>query len=142
MKKPVLFIVIFIFSCCQTTHYASPETFTGNEIIISEGGGVSGQTTQHIILENGQVFVRTTYPASLKELNKLKKKTVEQIFDRVGKLKIEGTNFHHPGNMTYSLSLKSGNDLQEIKWGDPGFPVPPSILDCYQFIREQINLNL
>lgn len=142
MKKTILFIiVIFVFSCCQTTQYASPESFTGKEIIIAEGGGVSGQTTQHIVLENGQVFIRTTYPASLKELIKLKKKTVKEIFDRVGKLKIEETNFQHPGNMTYSLSLKSGQDLKEIKWGDPGFPVPPSILECYQFIREQINLN-
>jgi len=142
MKKTILFIiVIFVFSCCQTIQYASPESFNGKEIIIAEGGGFSGQTTQHIILENGQVFVRTTYPASLKELNKLKKKTVEAIFDRFGKLKIEETNFQHPGNITYSLSIKSGQDLQEIKWGDPAFPVPASILECYQFIREQINLN-
>jgi hypothetical protein len=142
MKKTILFIiVIFVFSCCQTTQYASPESFKGKEIIISEGGGVSGQTTQHIVLDNGQVFVRTIYPASLKELNKLKKKTVEGIFDRVGKLKINETDFQHPGNMTYSLSFKSGKDLQEIKWGDPAFPVPASILECYQFIREQINLN-
>lgn len=142
MKKPILFtIAIFILSCCKTAQFASPESYNGIEIIISEGGGVTGQTTQYIILENGQVFVRTIYPASLKELNKLKKNTVEGIFDRVGKLRIEEMNFQHPGNMTHSLSLKSGNDLQEIKWGDPGFPVPPSILECYQFIREQINLN-
>lgn len=142
MKKPILFtIVVFILSCCKTAQVTSPESFNGKEIIIAEGGGVSGQTTQYIILENGQVFVRTIYPASLKELKSLKKETVEGIFDRVEKLKIAETKFQHPGNMAYSLSVKSGQDLQEIKWGDPGFPVPPSILECYQFIRQQINLN-
>src|SRR5512138_2970732 len=142
MKKPILFaIAIIILSCCKTAQYTSPESFNGKQIIIAEGGGVSGQTTQHIILENGQVFVRTIYPASLKELNKLKKKTVEGIFDRVGTLKIEEIKFQHQGNMTYSLSLKSGQTLQDIKWGDPDFPVPQAILECYQFIREQINLN-
>ena len=55
MKKAILFIiVIFVFS--YTTKYTSPESFNGKEIIISEGGGVTGQTTQYIILENGQVL--------------------------------------------------------------------------------------
>jgi hypothetical protein len=141
MKKPILFLYLaFILSSCQTTQYASPDLFNGKEIIISEDGGFSGQTTQHIILENGQVFVRTIYPASLNELTRLKKKTVKEMFNRIGMLDIEQVSFLHPGNMTYSLSLKSGQDLYEIKWGDPGFPVPSSILECYQFIREQINL--
>lgn len=142
MKRPILFIIVtFIISCCQTTKYTSPDSYAGKEIILSEGGGVSGQTTQYIILENGQVFQKTIYPAGLKELNKLKKSTVEEIFDRVGNIKIEEIKFQHPGNMTYSLSLKSGQELYEISWGDPGSPVPPSVLECYQYIRQQIKQN-
>lgn len=142
MKKPILIsLVIFIFSCCQTTRYSTPESFDGKEIIIGEGGGISGQTTQYIILENGQVFVRTIFPASLKELDKLRKKNVELIFERVENLKNQEAVFLRPGNMTYSLSLKSGQELFEYKWGDPGFTVPVSFPECYQFIREQINLN-
>jgi hypothetical protein len=142
MKKPILYLYLaFILSSCQTTQYASPDLFNGKEIIISEGGGFSGQTTQHVILENGQVFVRTTYPASLNELTRLKKKIVEEIFNRIEMLNVEQVSFLHPGNMTYSLSLKTGQEIHDIKWGDPGFPVSPQILECYQFIHDQINSN-
>ena len=47
MKKaflPNIFIII-LFSC-QTTQYSSPESFQGKQIIISENGGFSGQTTR------------------------------------------------------------------------------------------------
>jgi len=139
MKKaflPNIFIII-LFSC-QTTQYSSPESFQGKQIIISENGGFSGQTTQHIILENGQVFARTIFPASLKEMDKLKKKTVQEIFKKVDLLNISGINFQHPGNMTHSLAFSNGQELYEVKWGDPGFQVPDSIQECYQFIRNQL----
>lgn len=139
MKKAcILFAIAIICFSCRTPHYTSPESFQGKQILITEGGGFSGQTTQHIILENGQVFVRTIYPASIKETDKLDRKTVRQIFDKVDSLKLSELDFQHPGNMTYSLASMEGKTFYEIKWGDPVYPLPGPALECYQFILEQI----
>jgi hypothetical protein len=140
MKKAcILFTIAIIFFSCRTPHFTSPETFRGKKVIISEGGGFSGQTTQHIILENGQVFVRTVYPASLEETEKLDRKTVRELFERVDALKLNELDFQHPGNMTYSMaSSLEGKQYFEIRWGDPDYPAPDLVIECYQYILDQI----
>jgi hypothetical protein len=126
---------------CQLTHYSSPEACTGKQIILSEGGGFSGQTTQTIILENGQVFIKTVFPQSIKESDQLSGKTTAGIFDKLESLNLEEINFSHPGNMAYALACKKGENFYEAKWGDPGFQAPEEVLSCYQFILDQIKSN-
>jgi hypothetical protein len=133
---PFAFIII-LFSC-QTTHYSSPEAFLGKQIIISEGGGFTGQTNQHIVLENGQVFARKSFPESIVEIDRLDKKTVKDIFQKLERLNIAEIDFQHPGNMTYTLASRSGQDFYEVKWGDPDIKAPEAVLELYQYIRKQI----
>jgi hypothetical protein len=131
-------ILIITFLSCQTSHVVSPDSFPGQQIIVSEGGGFSGQTTQYILLDNGQVFVKTVYPESIKEMDHLDKKSLREIFNRLDLLNIKNIQFIHPGNMTYTLASRTGDDYYEIKWGDPAFKVPAEVLGYYQFIRTHI----
>jgi hypothetical protein len=133
---PMVFIMTFL--SCQTSHVTSPESFPGQQIIISEGGGFSGQTTLYILLDNGQVFIKTVFPESLKELDRLDKKLSREIFNRLDLLNVRDIQFIHPGNMTYLLATREGEDYYEIKWGDPAYQAPAEVLDYYQFIRTQV----
>jgi len=146
MKKIIfLFLSMFMISqfhySCKTSYYSSPDEFDGKQVTLSEGGGFSGQTTQTIILENGQVFVRTIFPESLKESKRLAKKTTSEIFKRLESLKTGQVSFINPGNMSYSLMLKSKDEKYELIWGDPGFSVPQEVHSCYQYIKSQIKAN-
>jgi hypothetical protein len=131
-------ILLFIFISCQTTHFSSPEDCNGKQLIISEGGGVTGKITQTIILENGQVFIRTVNPQTMKESAEISRKTARDIFERLDALNLEELKFTHPGNMTYSIISKDGNETIEVKWGDPAFEVPAEIRQFYQYTRQQI----
>jgi len=131
-------VFIITLLSCQTSHVTSPELFPGQQIIISEGGGFSGQTTQYILLDNGQVFIKTVFPESLKEMDHLDKKPLREIFNKLDLINIKDIHFIHPGNMTYSLATRKGEDYYEIRWGDPAYKVPADVLDYYQFIRTQI----
>ena len=133
---PMVFIMTLL--SCQTSQVTSPESFPGQQIIISEGGGFSGQTTQYILLDNGQVFIKTVFPESIKEIDHLDKKSSREIFNRLDLLNIKDIKFLHPGNMTYLLATRVGEDYYEIKWGDPAYQVPAEVLDYYQFIRAQV----
>ena len=135
-------IFLFILQIsCKTTYYSSPDEFDGKQIILTESGGFSGQTTKTFILENGQVFIKTNFPESLEESKRLSEKTTEIVFQRMETLQISQVSFMHPGNLTYSLMLKSKDQKYEIKWGDPGFTVPEEVSECYRFFHDQINLN-
>jgi hypothetical protein len=139
MKYSLLLLTlsVLVYSC-HTTKYTSPDSFPGKQVIVSEGGGFTGQVKEYILLENGQVFIKTVMPSSLTESEQIKTKSAGEVFERVAALNISAINFLHPGNMTYYLALKEGEKMQEIKWGDPSFPVADSVKNCYDFIREQI----
>lgn len=140
MSRIYYFIpMIFVFISCKSTLYTSPDEYPGQQVIISEGGGFTGQTTQHIILDNGQVFVKTIYPAGINESKKLKKKTTHEIFEKLNQVELEKIDFKNSGNITYSLASRKGDAFHEVKWGEPGFPPPALVLELYQFIRQQVN---
>lgn len=142
MKKlatPIL-LLIFVISC-NTTKYSSPESCACKQVILSESGGFSGQSTQSIILENGQVFEKTLLPETVKELKQLSKKAAKEIFEKAENLKLGTTDFIHPGNMTYMVALRNGTDYHEVKWGDPAYQAPSNVREFYQFVRKQLSSN-
>ncbi len=142
MYKPFMFFLSLIFLVsCKTTHYANPEDYTGRMISVGEGGGFTGQTHRYTILENGQVFVKTTLPESAAELDKLSKKTADEIFKRFDALRFSEIDFNHPGNMTYFIAYGKDKDRHEVKWGDGNFAPPQEILEFYRYVKSELPIK-
>ena len=81
MRKIIGFIFISLLIVGCKTKSATPYDYTGQKIIIGFGGGFAGTVTEYTILEDGHLYRGTNTEGNVYELDKIKKRRVEQAFD-------------------------------------------------------------
>ena len=118
---------------CKSTHF-TPKNYKGHQLVAGSSGGVTGMMKEYVLLSNGQLFLSKGLNGEWKELSKLKKSKINEIFKKAAELGLGTLKFKHPGNMTYYLILKQPPHSNEIKWGESGILPPEGISAFYDYL--------
>lgn len=139
--KTILFLtfVSFIyFSGCKSQSYSSSQ-LPDKQIIFGKGGGFSGEVTEYILLENGQMFRSSSFEQEITEIKKIDPQEAAQFFSQMAALQLEKEDFDHPGNMYYFLSSKSPGNQSKVIWGNGEYPVREDIQNFYNSLTKLIH---
>tara|TARA_R100000750_G_scaffold17710_1_gene11766 strand:- start:42899 stop:43351 length:453 start_codon:yes stop_codon:yes gene_type:complete len=138
--QQILSLLIFFsmfFSCSSTK--SNTDTTTNNKSNNSEmkycvgrGGGFTGDFEEYMLLENGKVYKRDfVYERDVfyKELSAL---DTEYFLNKIDELSLYGEDINKPGNMSYYLEIRQGNNtINKIIWGAHSY-YPPKELEAFQ----------
>ncbi|MBL1231568.1 MAG: hypothetical protein COA31_002505 [Flavobacteriales bacterium] len=137
--QQILSLLIFFsmfFSCSSTK--SNTDTTTNNKSNNSEmkycvgrGGGFTGDFEEYILLENGKVYKRDfVYERDVfyKQLSAL---DTEYFLTKIDELSLYGEDINQPGNMSYYLEIRQGNNtINKIIWGAHSY-YPPKQLEAF-----------
>jgi len=131
---------IFIYSMCKPTEAYTPETFDKRKITFGSGGGFTGGVNDYCLLENGQLFGRSSYPSSSgwQPVDTLEKSQVKQYFNQIETLNLLKINHNRPGNWSYFITIEDGAKEHKIQWCAEA-PVPQAVvLTFYDLLNENV----
>ena len=118
LRQFLLLVLIPLFSYCSSPKYASPAESPDAQIVFGSGGGYASTVKEYVLLENGQLFKKSSTNMEYEELSKVKKKEVKQIFSNYSFLNIEKINHDNPGNMYQFVEYKNQDGTHRITWSD------------------------
>lgn len=98
---------------------------------VGRGGGFTGDFEEYILYENGKVYKRDfVYERDVfyKQLSAL---DTEYLLNKIDELSLYGEDINHPGNMSYYLEVRQGNNtINKIIWGAHSY-YPPKELEAF-----------
>lgn len=116
MKPSILILFILILSASCKSSQTSLEDYTGEKIILANGGGFTGQVIEYILLETGDVFRTNSLDKSVIHVTELSSSVTKQIFNNYNILQIADTDLNEPGNMYFYIRWQDGSNQHEVKW--------------------------
>ena len=135
--KTLIVALVFVQIACKTTRY-SPADFPDGQIIFGSGGGFSGLLIEYILLENGQLFKKTSADKKIMEGKAISSQQTKQVFNNYSFLKIGNAKHNHPGNLYYFIRYKRKDKGHEVVWGDNTYPMDPQIKVYYQILTKLV----
>lgn len=113
-----LLLVVLFYSSCKTTKY-TPTDFPDAQITFGSGGGIAGLVTDYTLLENGQLFKRSSKDKRFVPLKGVKKDRVKQAFKNFTFLGLDKMEVDDPGNLYYFIEFKSKDGTaKKLTWGN------------------------
>lgn len=138
MRLTLLFCLFLVtLSSCKSQQYTI-ETLPDKQLVFGRGGGISGEVSTYIILENGQVFHKNSLTQEHSEIKSISKKKAVSYFQKMNSLKLSELNFDHPGNMYYFLEEVNGEERHRVTWGSNDYEVSSECKDFYKELRTTI----
>ena len=138
MKKTLLLaLVALVLIGCNTQKFNATDLPT-RQLVIGNGGGFTGVQTEYLLLENGQVFEKSSMTDTIKEINSISKKKAQFFFEQVESFQLDSMNFNHPGNMYKYVNLMNEKKEGRATWGDANFKVSTKVEGCYDDILTAI----
>ena len=141
MKYTMIFTMLsLIFCSCGSKKVVSPDAAEGKQLILSHGGGFTGNYNTYFLLENGQLFKSTETQGVNTSVNALSKDVTDQIFANYDALGLADAKVKNYGNLLYSITMKEGEKSHKISWekGDNG---SEKLQLFYRNVMNQIALN-
>jgi len=133
----VLSLFLIVLVSCKSQQYTIND-LPNTQLIFGSGGGISGEITTYILLENGQVFYKNSLTKENKELESLSKKDAASCFQKMEVLKLSEMNFDHPGNRYYFLEEVNGDDKHRVTWGANDHEISEECKTLYKELRTTI----
>jgi len=118
MKKVAMLIFsCWLFGSCTTY---KPDNLPSKQLRFGSGGGMTGAVKEYVLLENGQLFTRTTYGGdALTELPKVKKGVAKGIFKTYEKEGLNDVEVDNPGNHYCYIDMQEDDtNHHKMTWGD------------------------
>lgn len=116
----------------KTTGAITPATYTGRQIMVGNGGGVTGLSTTYYLLDNGQLFGRRSRDTAFTPLGRQTAVNTKRTFTVAeDKCRILTTQFDNPGNRYKFVGWRKGKRTHKITWGEPGTTPPASYPKFY-----------
>lgn len=85
---------------------------------VGKGGGFTGAYDEFILYENGNVYKRDfTYNRDVfrKQLTDIER---DYFLEKINEMGLEGMDINQPGNMSYYLEIKQGEQsINKVIWG-------------------------
>lgn len=130
MKSTISIVVLsaaLLFVSCKSNSKYTPETYSDQMMTFGNMGGFAGTVNSYTVLENGQFFKRKPRSESLVAIADLKKREAKQIFANFKTLGIADMEIDDPGNLTYFIEYKNGDEMKKLKWGGSNVEVPKNL---------------
>lgn len=123
------------FSIVLTTIGAVAQDF----ILLTEGGGVTGNTTVFRISRSGEVAKGTgIVEPQYSEFAQLRKLKTNKFFRKTHAL-LEKRSFNYPGNMYKAIALQEDGKETKLVWGDPAYQPSRDAKKLYQKMQASLN---
>ena len=132
-------IMFFYGSCKSPSPVQRYENYKGAKLILGSGGGFTGEYKEFIILENGEIFKRSTFNDKLEYLGKLKKNDALQLFENYHHLGLDKKAVNLPGNMNKYIKFVKDGKEHVLQWSyDKSKMVDPQIEIFYKIAMKMI----
>lgn len=129
LNSILVLLLLLIMVTCRSGQ-VDLETYVGKQLSFGNGGGVTGQVTRYILLENGQLFSYNSLTKANKNLKKLPRRKVRQLFAQADSL--IGQPFSQPGNRYRFIEVKTPSATSRVTWDGAGESPPAGIEAFYQ----------
>jgi len=127
-----LLVALFLFSCKSAKEVEATKLPEGKRYAIGQGGGFTGDYSEFILSENGQVhkydfkYDREVY------FKDLKKADLIYFLETIEELSLEGMEINHPGNITKYIDVRYGrNSINKIVWGHPNYQTDEELMKLH-----------
>jgi hypothetical protein len=108
-------------------------------ITLTNGGGVTGNTTIFRISTSGEVAKGTgSIEPAFSEFAQLRKGKTRKYFRKTRAL-MKAQAFNHPGNIYTAIALTEAGKEGKLVWGDGAHATPVEAEALYQKILESLN---
>lgn len=132
----ILSMAVCCFLSCKTTTYTS-DNLPEKQLFFGSGGGFTGMVNEYLMLENGQMF-KVPSPGIYEDMDKVKRKKAEAIYQDYKTLGFEDLIFNQPGNVYYFIRMVDGETENYISWSDQR-PLPEvKMMEFYELLVETI----
>lgn len=123
----------------KTNTAGLPTTYTGRQIRVGSGGGVTGFATTYYLLENGKLFGRRSRDTTFTFIGQQTATNTRRVFSVAeSKCKIKTAKFDHPGNVYTFIEWKKGKQEHKVSWGAAGKVVPANYRQFYNSFMAMI----
>lgn len=139
--KPIIFLIIVISTLsCVSSESLSSDNNNIKRYAIGKGGGFTGDYTEFILNENGKVYkydYKYDREVYYKELEKV---DLNYFLEQIEELGLEGIDINQPGNMTYYIEVKIGqNSINKITWGANLYYPPKELVAFHEEIFKKLS---
>lgn len=114
----------------------SPESYDKRMLNFGSGGGFTGEIKMYTLLEDGELFFRSSVEGPYEFLRKVPKRVVKKAFIALDSMNIATRNINYPGNIYQFIEIQSGAEKQKATWGDTQYAVEPELKEIYQKLNE------
>lgn len=122
-----LFLIIgFFFIACKSQRY-SADKLPDQQLLFGSGGGFTGDVTEYILLDNGQLFKKSSLKNTMTEMGQIKQKEAKQLMKEVEQLNLEKIKVSESGNMYYFVCMKNGDTEHKTTWGSATYEVDSTV---------------
>lgn len=132
-----LSVVLILFSCKTTEQNSANKLPEGKRYAFGQGGGFTGNFSEFILSENGQVHkydFKYDREVFFKDLEKV---DLIYFLEKVEELGLEGMEVNQPGNMNKYIDVRYGrNSINKIVWGHPNYRMDEEIDKLHQEMYE------
>ena len=123
----------------KTTETGTPTTYTGRQIQVGSGGGVTGFSTSYYLLENGKLFGRRSRDTTFTFIGQQTSVNTKRVFATAeDKCKVKTTKFDYPGNIYKFVRWRKGKVVNKVAWGATGKVVPANYPKFYDSFMAMI----
>lgn len=132
--------LLLLWSLAVACTFAIAETATAQDfIILSRGGGVTGNTTVFRISAAGEVQKGSgNIEPEFSEMAHLRKSRTRKYFRKTRALLAQPA-FNYPGNTFKAIALDEGGKEVKWVWGDGNHTPPAKVQKLYEKIQASLN---
>ena len=140
MKSIIFFVIITISMGCVSSESLSTDNNNIKRYAIGKGGGFTGDYTEFILNENGKVY-KYDYKYDREVYYKdLEKVDLHYFLEKIEELGLEGIDINQPGNISYYIEVKIGqNSINKIVWGANLYYPPKELVAFHDEIFKKLS---
>ena len=126
--KSFLIASFFLFN-----GFIQAQKLPNKQLILGSGGGVTGQITSYIFLEDGRLYKTNSLKLdSLVLVRTIFASTAKKYFGNATKLGLAKKKFNKPGNLSFFVRLKTtATKQEEVQWGQAKTTPPKDVKAFY-----------
>lgn len=123
----------------QSATAGTPATYTGRQLAVGSGGGVTGFSTSYYLLDNGKLFGKRSRDTTFTFIGQQTTANIKRVFSVAeDKCKIKTTKFDFPGNTYKFVRWKKGKQTFVVTWGATGKTIPANYPKFYDSFMAMI----
>lgn len=124
---PLYFVVLMLLVVSCGPKKYTLESVPEQRIEFGYMNQKTGGTNTYILMDNGQLFQKSTLNGKYSEYKSVSEKEAQFIFATVDQLRQSNSNLYRIGELTHFVRIRDGVNLQEWKWDPTDVNLPADI---------------